>query len=200
MTWARLVLDYFRVLDWPVVVLIIVFLFRSKIATLIERIKEASGFGISLKLENKARKLAVAGLSLPEPIAEPKETISTFQSQSTADQQKVRRVLVQEDAWDMQVFRGWVKVEKLMRKLSEQIGMHPGPVVNVRQVAAELRKKELISEETAIFIRDLQAMRNELVHESTATFLTRNAAESLLVAIDEILDVLNHLSTQLPSH
>lgn len=48
---AETILDYFRVLAWPVVALVIAFMFREKLRELVDRLREVSFFGGGAKLE-----------------------------------------------------------------------------------------------------------------------------------------------------
>lgn len=58
---ATLVLEYLKVVAWPIVVLILAFAFKGTIVDVLSRIREASGFGakfvMTQRLEHEAREL-----------------------------------------------------------------------------------------------------------------------------------------------
>lgn len=64
MTWARLVLDYCRVLVWPLVIVWTVWFFRVDIRQLLGRVKGVSAMGVRLDLETE--KLARDGVALQQ--------------------------------------------------------------------------------------------------------------------------------------
>jgi PcrA/UvrD helicase-like protein len=60
MEWARLILDYLKVLAWPVVVITLGFIFRRAITRLIDRIRRGRAAGIEVELDQTAEVLLEA--------------------------------------------------------------------------------------------------------------------------------------------
>lgn len=182
---------------WPAVLVFALCLFRRPLASLLGRATELTAFGLSIKTEKDAQKLAIRSQVLPEVTTATGEadqlvaySLTTAQPTITGKEPTAGPFGLSSE---MQVFRGWVELEKILRKLSGEMGIPPGPVVDVRRVADELRKRKYISDETAVFIGDLQAMRNDLVDSSKVAFLTDSAADSLLISINQIIGVLGRI-------
>ena len=64
MEWYKITLNFASSLAWPSVIFLSLILFKPQIARLIEGIKEASGAGISLKIERDAKVFEIESLSI----------------------------------------------------------------------------------------------------------------------------------------
>lgn len=71
---ALLLLEYLKVLIWPVVVLILASIYRKPLVSVLYRLRKASGLGATVELENQSLELAQAAVSatvLEEQASEP---------------------------------------------------------------------------------------------------------------------------------
>lgn len=66
---ALLLLEYLKVLAWPVLVLVLALMFKGPLVSMISRLRKASGFGASVELERDSQYLAIAAVQA-EPAAE----------------------------------------------------------------------------------------------------------------------------------
>jgi hypothetical protein len=75
MRWANLVLSYLQVVAWPIVVALVVYLFRSQLGTLMLSTKRVTAFGAEAEFEKLGQQLEITELQLDrvtamEPIDE----------------------------------------------------------------------------------------------------------------------------------
>lgn len=150
---AELVLDYLKVLIWPAVVLTALLMFRNQLRSLFARIVEASGFGATLKLEQNAARAAEASEAIPELASAP-ELPQPGENEQIPPTDHVGRLLVT-----------WNRLESVARNTAERLDLPPNAGRNLGVLSYQLRKRGLISDEVVGVARELQGIRNRVVHE-----------------------------------
>lgn len=198
--WAQLLLDYIRVLAWPSVGIAFVLLFRTQLASLVGNLKEASGLGVTLKFEKDARQVETASRSLrllPKATT-PKGKRQLMSTEAIAPTGLPTPNKVPEDGISSvgEIMRAWAQVEGVVAKLSDQMGLHSARPVNIQLVVEELEKQGHIGGGALEVVRNLQRMRNQLVHDPDMV-LTASAADSLLSAIRELKNTLTQIGDHL---
>lgn len=203
---ARLVLDYLRVITWPLIVLVCVLLFRKQLAVLIGRIKKFSGFGIDVEMESRARRVGPASEAMPELAAAAKGSAHEFSisaviplagaaNENAPAPQPIEGNRQGDGVYQVgRVLSAWADVNSVAATLSEQLGQPPGRAVNVQGVVEKLKKQDRISDEAVDVVRELQQIRNQLIQDPNVV-LTTDAADSLLNAIRNLVGALTHIST-----
>ncbi|MBS0024120.1 hypothetical protein [Microbacterium paraoxydans] len=58
MELANLLLEYLKVLAWPIAVITLALLYKRPLISVLDRLRKATGWGATLELENEARELA----------------------------------------------------------------------------------------------------------------------------------------------
>ena len=167
---AELVLKYLQSLAWPLVALASVLVFRSELSALFARVTEASAFGATLKLEKTAERAAAASEELPElagtnvPAAD-----SPRPPSHTSDLGRI-------------VFE-WRNLEKTSSELTKQFDLPKSSQFNVQRTVQELANRGLVSRELVSLSRQLQSLRNELIHKTDDKMFTPSFAEDFVEAI-----------------
>jgi hypothetical protein len=152
---------------WPVVILILVLIFKSKVSDLLGRVAEAEGFGLKAKFDPAKAEPAVA-VATATAVAQAGAAIATGTAHDATV--KTRESLVSklgptaEQDPRLAVLAAWSEVEKvLLEKMREANIAHPERVTGQQLVDTALRKGA-INRQTAEAIRGLLTLRNLAAH------------------------------------
>lgn len=162
--WALYGLDVLKVIAWPLVILVIVVVFRTEITSVLSRITKLSGLGFSAELARSARE-----------IAEQLEDVEGREDLNEGDLAEEFQIIDP----SMAVLRAWIGLEQVAADWSAALGRRRETPV---QLARFLVQHELLSADTLEPIRRLQVLRNEIVHSGAQ--ISQDAARSLIESIE----------------
>ncbi|WP_353807872.1 hypothetical protein [Agromyces sp. SYSU T00194] len=175
---AELVLAYIKVLVWPLVVVLALLLFRRQFARMFGRVIEARGFGAMLKLTEDVAEAAEVSESLPE-LAEAPELPSEPAGSGPLPEDQAGRMLF-----------AWNRLESAAVLTARRLGLSPMASLNLGVLARELQDRDLVGAKTANLMRDLQGVRNKLVHASVDLHVGEGFADDFVDALGNLERVL----------
>ena len=178
---------------WPALLLI----FRKQIVGLLGRLVRATAGGVSLEFKE----------TVDDARAQLQEFRVLQNSQKPADRTSDFRQdfqfqdnLYLESSYVGLVVRAWSGVQKVAKTLQEQMfpesySKHSADNTRVANVVRELYKRGLVSAQVLNVVRNLQSLRNQMVHDQEKIGVS--AADSLLVAIKDLEIILKTISDDL---
>lgn len=197
-TFAEIVLEYFRVLIWPIVVLFLGLLFKRQISALLGRVEEVSAFGASATLTKQALQAEETSLALPDLASVDDEAGSSRAedeklSASSGTEAAERRNESGETADAVGVLRAWSDLEDATRQAADLLNLDPPRRPTVRTVVEEMRVRGWVGEATAQLASELTEARNALVHSAAA--IPKTTAYSLIQSIERLTAVVRAVIT-----
>jgi hypothetical protein len=187
---AELVLEYLKVLAWPAVVLGAVVLFRRSLIRLLGRIREASAFGATVRLEEEAEQVAEASRQIPE-------TQDSSQNVPQVDADPAWAASDDHALGSGRMLLAWSRLENMAGYAASLIGADQH--LSVSRVLQRLSSRGLLSAEAVGVARGLQAIRNQLVHATNDIFLTTATVNDFVTASRELAAALEVAITRLRS-
>lgn len=148
MIWREFVVDLVRAVAWPVVVLIIFLVLRTRIFELISRLKSARHGETQFEFGQGLNHVEEAVDSLTTPVVESPEGRAVRDLADVAPRAAV--------------IEAWLLVERELRRLAGKAG--EGSVS-----LHSLVRKGLLNEEFANVVRELRNLRSAAVHSETFT-------------------------------
>lgn len=197
MCWALLVLRYVRALVWPALVVGMVLLFREQLRSLIGRISEVSGGGVSVKVREDAKTAEALADALPDAVDTPSGDVTIqdvaaegvragntapprVQESDPATEPKAFDAMKTEAYFDLQreggsvlppsatgVLTVWRNVERAAAELGRRLGLTPRESRNVTRVVGAAYGRGLVSQVAVQLAEQMQKIRNEIVHEDS---------------------------------
>lgn len=183
---AELVLEYLRVLVWPAVVVFAIIMFRSRIAELLDRLREASILGNKMTFGDKEAK-AVEEQSTKllketgqEALSVPAMSPAEMVSWTEANDSELGKMVA-----------AWIQLEHITNKKADElrIGFRKGNVGRVVETFADMH---LVAGGWVGQAERLQKICNRLFHGDMS--LTAAGAESFISAVRDLTAVINAVS------
>lgn len=205
---ALLLLEYLKVLAWPLVVLTLALLYKRPLVSVLDRLRKASGFGAILELERDSQYLAIAAVqaeAVDEAASEaegggaapPKENEVTgsiasempgLRSQSTGEVRRTERYPLVANVERVQ--RSWAELEALAKEMGAELKLAPWKRTPA-DVARELSALGFGSPNIVTIAQSLDSLRQRvLLAGEGELFLTTGTAESFEVAATSIMSNL----------
>jgi hypothetical protein len=185
---------------WPVVIIMIVMMFRRDIRTLASRLRKGKFLGQELELAEQTQQLeqhvaAAERAQAPTPLIDPAKDRNTQLSELRIADDKVRRFL-EEAASDklLALVRIWTEIEQELRAIVAAYGFLQfirGP--NVTQYVRVLVQKKVISKETADSIERFYELRNRLLHGNLREGYWEPGLVALIDSALRLLDILKSI-------
>ncbi|GLW53957.1 hypothetical protein [Kitasatospora phosalacinea] len=184
---ARLVLDYLRVLLWPLVVLLGVWIVRRQIPEIASRVTRLETPVGTVELEARkvneaAEAVAQQSLVVPEPLPEP--------APITAEQLLTEARDLVGPSPDAAVLIAWRAVDQRFQQLMREIHGSDVRYVNPRKALDDLVPLGM-SADAAALLPQLASVRAKVAHEATS--LTPATALGYIESCEIILQQLNGL-------
>lgn len=196
MTWV-LALGYVHELAWPLVIVFAVILFRTPLASALDRITEFSWFGFKAKMGKEVEKVQQKVERNPDAVEAISMSVYSDVVQTGPKRPKVSQKTQNDIPFGLsserQVVLSWRELEMTLGRISSKLKISIGPTLNITQILNELKSRHLISDETKDIIDDLRRIKNELQHRSQVEFLTDSATDSLLMSIKKTNDILENI-------
>jgi hypothetical protein len=176
---ALVVLEFLKVLAWPVVVLVAVLMFREQINSIFRRLKGAAFGGVSLSLSEEADELSEKVDKLPEKLKKISEEPTPSPDEPAADSVDSDKADLLNNA-KAQIEFSWADLEEATLSLHQRLFMGSGGSENpykrpnsVVHALSDLRRNKLIDSETMSTFREAQDFKKHLVdNANNATFET----------------------------
>ncbi|MBO3663719.1 hypothetical protein [Microbacterium stercoris] len=149
---SAVLLEYVKVLAWPLLVLTGLIMFRSSLRDVLGRIRSASGWGGKVELDAAARKAAEDSEEIPE-LADAEPSPSDGGGRDHPEAVLGRFIIA------------FAKLEVVVRDTA--VALHvPEAGHSLRTLARKLRRLGFISAETEGLAYEVQSMRNEIIHHA----------------------------------
>lgn len=201
MECAKLVLDYFRVFVWPLTALLILFVFRRHIISLINRIQKANlPGGISIETfpnqievaKDLSKEIKDEGINIPEekrkhpiiPLTEANTrmlNLGLAPSSSGLEISYYQNLVNQDPNLALSGLR--METETMLKNLAKGNGISVGKKDSAGIIAKKLREKSKISMKQSELIRIILDLCNKAVHGYKVT----KSEASQILDIAEVL-------------
>lgn len=172
---------------WPLAAVLLGLAFRKPLARLIPTLRRARykdlefDFGEELRsLEKKAVELKVASTTSLTAASSPEADRAVDQARGELD----RAAALAKDYPEPAVLVAWDAVEAELYKAAERRGLvdRNEPRISATKLISSLREHDVISEDTADFLRRLRNLRNVVMHPNGVLISTDEAREYLAIA------------------
>lgn len=186
--YAAVVLDFLKALLWPAVVITVVLLFKAPLSDLVGRVREASGFGVSARLDPVVQQLADVTSALKEPdTGEPAvDTHETGRFASEIYPIGIGRVVY-----------SWTNLESRCQDFVRANGLPASLSREVPGVFAWIVDNGLAPAGTAEVARDLRNVRNKIVHRPSTPQLSEAGVDDFVRSVSRLSGVLDDASAAL---
>jgi hypothetical protein len=193
MDWAELVLDYFRALVWPTLLLCIALLFREQLRNLIDGISEVTGPG-NVSFKRRLNQVKIAAQDANQETREAVAARDVPSSQAHLAHPKdaaLERYLERASSDPVGTINGaWRLVRSVVRDTTRDLGtdreLPPGALTS--QHVRSLVPLGL-SEDMVGVTRELTNLRNDVV-KGRRIKTDENTALSFLAATEELLEAV----------
>jgi hypothetical protein len=185
---------------WPVVIILIVAMFRRDIRTLASRLRKGKFLGQELELAEQTQQFeqhvaAAERAQAPIPMIDPAKDRQAQLSELRISNDKVNRFL-EEAARDklLALVRIWIEIEQELRAIVAAYGflqfVHGS---DVTQYVRVLLEKKVISKETANSIEGFYELRNRLLHGNLREGYRETELVALIDSALRLLDILKSI-------
>lgn len=169
---AELVLEYIRVLSWPLVVVGLALFFRAPLRDFLSRLKSTSVMGV--RLEADARRAEEE----TRPIADQPDAASPTPDEELWEQFAIAGARIS-------ILKEWGEFEAAVRDLAADAGVSRDARADTEVLLRELMDTGHVRESVASAARRIRAQVNVIAHDPT-TVVSADAAASLMVAISRL--------------
>ncbi|KJL28783.1 hypothetical protein [Microbacterium oxydans] len=174
--WLDTVLEYLKVIAWPVTVIGLLVFFRSEIRKLVGRIRRFKGMGVEADLAEEMSEVAAESEKIPELQTDLGAALIRQQPQPAAS--LLGRMLI-----------AWSELELEARAAAVRQRMAHGGT-NLGVLFGQLRKDGLVSVETEDTARRMQEIRNQIVHRASGLLVDPSFVEHFEEATNNLAIVL----------
>lgn len=182
---AALVLEFTKVLAWPVAVVALAVMFRTQLTELIGRIELLKVPGVEARLAARMANIVAEAEEIPE-LDDGGET----EGEAVADIAHPERLLGR-------LLTSWSSLEVMARKIAQERG-DPERGRNLGLLFGDLRSDGLISAKTEALARNVQRIRNDVVHHASDAVLTESFVGEFEDITQRLVRLLQKLSRDDP--
>lgn len=182
--WTELVTGLVASLAWPVVAIIVLLVFRKPLIELVERIRNFELFGVRATLDDRLN-AAARSSARQEYVAPPRpeKPAATF-----VDADPLATIL-----------RSWLRLEEAAQDLARAQGV-PTQRGSIGRVMVGLYEAGRIERATLDTFRQLNAIRNSVVHPSKGDEPTIAQANDFAVLADEVVRAIEFQRDHFDAH
>lgn len=189
MDWLTFITKLVEALAWPITVLALGRMFRSKLLEIIPTLRKLKAGPVELEFELAAKQaLANAEEARSQGLAEASVPVVKTKDDS---EQVIAKLLEARGDPARAILEGWAKLDGELFRLGLQVGAVVDPLENTGKVYNAVMSSGVLPANAMRLVRELRDLRNQVAQASVKP--TAEAAQDYLLAVDRAAElVLSH--------